>query len=182
MDLLQIPFLSKITMQLMTTAIHLWTTIKSLGWNLILPVLGFIAPIKFLLILVGIAITADTVSGVYWAVKTRGWRSFSSKKFRRVANKILVYNMVVISMYAMDIYLLSEIIKLFIGIPLILTKFTAIVLISIEAFSLDETLKANNDGRGIWYHIKRLFNAAKKIKIETQDLTEGVEEITDIKK
>jgi hypothetical protein len=151
---------------------NLFTTIKSLGWKLLLPVLGFIAPIKFLLILVGIAIAADTISGVYWAVKRGGWKSFSSRKFRRVANKILVYNLVVISMYAMDIYLLGEIIKLFIGIPLILTKFTAIVLISIEGFSLDETLKANNDNRGVWYHVKRLIGAAKSVKTEAEELKE----------
>ena len=155
---------------MMSTAIHLWTTIKSLGWKLLLPIFGFLAPIKMLLILVGIGITADTLSGIYWAVKKGGWEAFSSRKFRRVANKILVYNLVVITMYAMDIYLLGEIIKLFIGIPLILTKFTAIVLISIEGFSLDETLRANNDGKGIWFYIKRVIGLAKDFKNEAGDI------------
>jgi hypothetical protein len=70
----------------------------------------------------------------------------------------------------MDIYLLGEIIKLFIGIPLILTKFTAIVLISIEGFSLDETLRANNDGKGIWFYIKRVIGLAKDFKNEAGDI------------
>lgn len=144
-------------------------TIKSFGLKLLLPVMAFLAPIKFLLILVGISIAVDTIIGIWGAVKKGGWPAFSSKKLRRFAPKIIVYNLVVITMYIMDIYLLGEIMKLFIDIPLAVTKFTTLTLISIEIFSIDETLRKVN-GRGIWYYLKKLIGSVKSLKKETDGI------------
>lgn len=145
------------------------TTIKSLGWKLLLPIFAFILPIKALLILVAIAILIDTVTGIWAAKKLK--KEVSSHKFSAMFGKMFIYQSIVITLYALDIYLLGDIAGLFIGIPLIVTKCGAIILIGTEMFSVDENMRKVN-GKGFWHYIKRVLDVAKKLKAEKEEIVD----------
>jgi hypothetical protein len=161
---------------MMATALHLWATIKTAGWKLLLPIFTLLLPIKWVMLLVGICIIIDTGFGL-WAAKRTG-KKITSSRFSSVISKMLVYQLVIITFYGIDVVILGDFVKLFIGIPLVITKLTAIVLISVEGFSVDEKLKnVNGPDKGIWFYIKRLLGVAKLIKKEAGDLTEEINTI-----
>lgn len=150
------------------TTAALGATIKANGW----PIFGIIAtllsPIKWIMVLVAIFIIADTIFGI-WSARKLGMK-LKSRKFARFISKMLVYQCVVITAFALDTLLLGEFFLLFISIPMIVTKGAALALIVAEIFSIDEKLKNVNANQGIWFHFARLLQIAKRIKKETDEL------------
>jgi len=147
---------------------HLLTTIKTLGWKLLLPVLTFFAPVKWIILLVIIAILIDTGFGI-WAARKTG-KKITSAKFSAVIGKMLVYSSTILLFYGIDVVILGDFIKLFIGIQFATTKLVALVLLSVEAYSIDEKLRNVNEEKGIWYFVKRMVGIAKKFKQEKDNL------------
>jgi hypothetical protein len=150
--------------------INLLTTIKSKSAIFFGSVLALLSPIKYIMILVGVSIIIDTVFGVYTAKKLN--KKISSRRLSSFISKMLVYQTVIITMYAIDVLLLGEFLLLFINIPLVATKVTALLLVINEAYSVDEKLRMLNPEKGLWFHFKRLLGIAKLIKKESEGLNE----------
>jgi hypothetical protein len=129
--------------------------------------IGLLAPIQYILLLVGAFILADTVAGV-WSSKKLG-KKITSNRFSSVISKMLVYNSVVILAFALDVNLLGEFLLHIVSINLLFTKVAAIALITNECYSIDEKLR-NVTGKGIWFYFKRLVGIAKTIKREAEEL------------
>jgi len=152
----------------MTHLTTLFTTFKASSWKFILPIITLLAPVKWVVILVGLFILLDTAFGIWSARKTG--KKITSARFSTVIGKMLVYQAVVLLFFGIDVVILGDFIKLFIGIPYTLTKSVATILIVNEGFSIDEKLKNVNPERGIWYYVKRTLGLAKKLKREAEDL------------
>lgn len=160
--------LKNFTQMIQDTTSSLAATIKTNGW----PIFGIIAtllsPIKWLMVLVAFFIIADTIFGLWAAKKLK--IKLESRKFARFITKMLVYQCVVITAFALDTLLLGQFFLLFISIPLVVTKLGTLALIVAELFSIDEKLKNVNAKEGIWFHFSRLLKIAKRIKKETDEL------------
>ena len=146
----------------------LWASLKGKAALIFGSIFALLAPIQFVLLLVGAFIAADTVFGMYTAKKLG--HKLTSRKFSKFISKMLVYQAVIILIYALDVLLLGEFFLMIVSVPLVLTKITSIALIAVEIFSIDEKLKMLKDGQGIWYHFKRLIGIAKLIKKETKEI------------
>jgi hypothetical protein len=140
--------------------ILLWikANIKIFGFWL----LSFILPIKPLLVIIGLAIAVDTIMGI-WAARKQG-KKITSYRMADSIKKVLMYNMVIISFYYLDVHLLSEFTKIFFpSMDLLLTKLLAMVLTSIEGFSIDEKFKIIT-GEGIFERFMKLLKGFKGLK------------------
>lgn len=147
---------------------NLALTIKTAGLKILLPVFTLLLPIKWIMVLVGVFILIDTGFGI-WSAKKTG-KKITSARFSSIISKMLIYQLAVITVYGIDAILLGDFVKLFIGIPLTVTKVSAIILISVEIFSIDEKLKMVNPERGIWFYVKRVLGVAKLLKRESKDI------------
>jgi hypothetical protein len=79
------------------------------GFELIVFLALFFAPISNALFAVGVLIVFDTVTGIWAAVHNGGWASFVSSKFKRIVPKLLLYPLVIIVAKVAEDYLLMEI-------------------------------------------------------------------------
>lgn len=138
----------------------------------ILSLLVFIAPVKGIMVFVGLSIFLDTAFGL-WASYRLG-KPIVSRKLYRLATKMLVFQFVVFLFYGIDVFMMGDLLAAFgIGIEFALTKIVGMALICIEGFSIDEKLQnVYGKGRGIFYWFKKLIGVAKEIK-------KGYVEITD---
>ena len=152
-----------------TTFSSLITVIKSNSWSLFLIITSLLSPIKYLMFLVGCMIILDTIFGI-WSSKKLGLK-LQSRKFARFITKMLIYQVVLITAFALDNLILGEFFLLFISIKMLMVKAAALALISAEIFSIDEKLKNVNDGQGIWFHFSRLLKVAKFLKKESEDIS-----------
>lgn len=55
----------------MTHLITLFTSIKTSSWKFLVPILGLLAPVKWIILLIGLFIILDTGFGI-WAAKKTG--------------------------------------------------------------------------------------------------------------
>lgn len=144
-----------------------WIMISKWLKNILLSLIIFIAPIKPLLIVVGLVIVLDTIFGIIRSRKIG--IKFTSRRFFAFFKKNLIYQMAIISTYILDIYLLGEFTQLIISIDLLSTKIMAAAICYNEIVSIDENLKIAY-GVGLFDYIKKFFRFAKKAK-------EGLEEL-----
>lgn len=79
---------------------------KSFLSNLMISACAALAPIKPIMITVGILIVADLISGV-WAAKKRG-EEITSAALGRTISKMVVYQTAVITGYLMQHYLMGD--------------------------------------------------------------------------
>ena len=71
--------------------------------------------------------------------------------------------------YAMDKFLLNDIIISFFSIELLTTKVLALVLVSVEIISINENYKAVK-GIDLWASLKNLFARAKEVTSEFKNI------------
>ena len=132
--------------------------IKSIG----IGISAMFAPAVPLFMAVGLAIFADTVSGV-WKVK-KNKQTFDSKKLRLgLVSKMLAYQGVVATMFLLDVWILGEFMALFNDINLVATKLVCMGLISIEVISINENFQEVT-GKSIMQGIKAFINSYNDIK------------------
>lgn len=129
--------------------------------------LAFIMPIQGILITVGLSIFADTVIGLWKAAKLK--QTITSRKLSQIISKMLLYESTVILFYAIDFYMLNDLMLLVFTTPLLLTKVVALTLVSVEVYSMDENFKLVK-GKGLFDAFKSLVARAKDIKDETDKL------------
>jgi hypothetical protein len=141
---------------------------KSKGLLLFQIVAAFILPIQPLLLLVGGAILFDTTTGLIKAYKTK--EKISSYKLSRVISKMLLYQLTLISVYSLDVFLVGEFVKSFISIGFFITKITAMFLVSIEVMSINENIKVIY-GLNFFQLFKQMLGRVKEVKESIEDIS-----------
>ena len=129
-------------------------------------IIAFLTPIKPLLIVVGLIICIDTITGIYKVFKTK--EKFSSRKLSRTISKMVLYLGSIILIFVLDKYLLGEIVKIFTTVDLFPTKTWTMFLVGVELLSIRENIKAATKV-DIWEKFKNLLRRAKEEKDEFQN-------------
>jgi hypothetical protein len=102
---------------------------------------SFLIPIAPLLFIVGVTIFLDTVFGIMSSLK-RGIPITSHRLSAGLLSKMLKYQLIIISVFFLDYYLLSEFVQIFFDkIPFIITKLVAVSMLLTEFLSLNENIK-----------------------------------------
>lgn len=147
--------------------ISIFSSLLTSAFKFISIAIALLSPIWVFMALVGFFIFLDTCFGV-WAAKKQNIER-SSKKLAKFISKLLVYNLVVITSYVLDVNLLGEFFLLFLSIPLAITKITVIALVANEIYSIDEKL-INVKGVGLWDMFKKVLSTAKYIKKQKDEI------------
>jgi hypothetical protein len=131
--------------------------------NVAFVVAGFFSPVIPFFLLTGFLIFLDTCFGI-WAAKKVG-ESVTSSKAARIVYKMLVYNVMVLTAYFLDVVIISEISKHFIDLPLPTTKIAFLTIAYNELYSIDEKIrKVKGEESGLWAMMKKMLSFAKTIK------------------
>ena len=152
----------------MKTQFYILTTkLQTYSVQLMAIVSSFFMPICGILVLIFSAVLLDTITGIWKAKKTN--QSVTSRKLSAIISKILLYEATVMLFYAMDKFLLNDIVISFFGIELLTTKVLALVLVSVEIISINENYKAVK-GIDLWASLKNLFARAKEVTSEFKNI------------
>lgn len=126
--------------------------------------IAFFAPIKGMVFLVGLSTILDTCFGIWRAYQMD--EIITSRKARfGLVPKIVAYCSAVCLIYATDVYMINDLTKMAVSVDFISTKLIALLLISIEVKSMDESFQAVK-GYSFIEKIKVLILKAKDIKKE----------------
>ena len=128
---------------------------------------AFFLPISGILIMIGILISIDTITGIWKANKLGD--KITSRKLSSIISKLALYEVTVIMFFLIDQFILNDIILTFFSVPFMLTKIVALVLSSIEVMSINENYKVVK-GIDLWQSMKLLFARAKDIKEDLNKL------------
>ena len=121
---------------------------------------AFFLPISGILLMIGVLICIDTITGI-WKAKKLGDK-ITSRKLSSIISKLALYEVTVIMFFLIDQFILNDIILTFFSVPFMLTKIVALVLASIEVMSINENYKIVK-GIDLWQSMKLLFARAKDI-------------------
>ena len=122
---------------------------------------AFFLPISGILIMIGVLISIDTITGI-WKAKKLG-EKITSRKLSAIISKLALYEVTVIMFFLIDKFILNDIILTFFSVPFMLTKVVALVLASIEVMSINESYKQIKQV-DLWQSAKALFARAKEVK------------------
>ena len=150
-----------------TQLLLLTTKLKLYSMQLFAIVSSFFLPISGILILIGVSVIVDTITGV-WKSKKLG-TPITSRKLSAVISKILLYEVTIMLFYLIDYYIINDIVLTFFSVELLITKILALVLVSIEVISLNENIKAVK-GIDLWTSLKNLFARAKEVTQDFKDI------------
>ncbi len=154
----------------MKTQIYILTTkIKLYSTKLMAIILSFFLPIVGILILIAASVILDTITGIWKAKKLK--QPITSRRLSAIISKILLYEATVMLFYAMDYFLLNDIVISFFSIDLLTTKILALVLVSIEVISINENYKAIYQ-KDLWDALKNLFARAKEVTSDFKNINE----------
>jgi hypothetical protein len=128
---------------------------------------AFFLPISGILIMIGVLIVIDTITGIWKANKVGD--KITSRKLSSIISKLALYEITVIMFFLIDQFILNEIILTFFSVPFMLTKVVSLVLASIEVMSINENYKVVK-GIDLWQSMKLLFARAKDIKEDLNKL------------
>jgi hypothetical protein len=106
--------------------------------SLLKVIIVFFAPIKGIIVLVALSTVLDTGFG-FWKAKHLK-QKITSKIWRHgFVPKVLSYVTAVMLAYTADYFIINELMKLVLSVDFLSTKLLALVLISIEVKSMDES-------------------------------------------
>lgn len=128
---------------------------------------AFFLPISGILLMIGVLIVIDTITGI-WKAKKIG-EKITSRKLSAIISKLALYEVTVIMFFLIDQFILNDIILTFFSVPFMLTKVVALVLASIEVMSINESYKQVKQV-DLWQSAKDLFARAKEIKEDLNKL------------
>mgnify|MGYP003627603362 FL=1 len=152
----------------MKTQLYILTTkLKLYSTKLMAIILSFFLPIVGILILIAASVILDTITGIWKAKKLK--QPITSRRLSAIISKILLYEATVMLFYAMDKFLLNDIVLSFFSIELLTTKILALVLVSIEVISINENYKAIYQ-KDLWDALKNLFARAKEVTSDFKNI------------
>ena len=132
-------------------------------------ILSFFLPIVGILILIAASVILDTITGIWKAKKLK--QPITSRRLSAIISKILLYEATVMLFFAMDKFLLNDIVMQFFSIDLLTTKILALTMVSIEVISINENYKAVK-GIDLWASLKNLFARAKEVTSDFKNINE----------
>ena len=132
-------------------------------------ILSFFLPIVGILILIAASVILDTITGIWKAKKLK--QPITSRRLSAIISKILLYEATVMLFYAIDKFLLNDIVLSFFSIELLTTKVLALTMVSIEVISINENYKAVK-GIDLWASLKNLFARAKEVTSDFKNINE----------
>jgi hypothetical protein len=154
----------------MKTQLYILTTkFKLYSTKLMAIILSFFLPIVGILILIAASVILDTITGIWKSKKLK--QPITSRRLSAIISKILLYEATVMLFYAMDYFLLNDIVISFFSIELLTTKVLALVLVSIEVISINENYKAIYK-KDLWDALKNLFARAKEVTSDFKNINE----------
>jgi sensor histidine kinase YesM len=121
----------------------------------------FFAPIKGIILMVALATIIDTCFGVWKAKSLK--EPITSKLFRNgLVPKLVSYISVVMLVYASDVFIINGLTMSVVSVQFISTKVIALVLLSIEVKSMDES----------WVSVKKysFIDKIKSIIVKLKDV------------
>ena len=152
----------------MKTQLYILTTkLKLYSTKLMAIILSFFLPIVGILILIAASVILDTITGIWKAKKLK--QPITSRRLSAIISKILLYEATVMLFYAMDKFLLNDIVLSFFSIELLTTKILALVLVSIEVISINENYFAIYQ-KDLWDALKNLFARAKEVTSDFKNI------------
>ena len=152
----------------MKTQLYILTTkFKLYSTKLMAIILSFFLPIVGILILIAASVILDTITGIWKAKKLK--QPITSRRLSAIISKILLYEATVMLFYAMDYFLLNDIVISFFSIELLTTKILALTMVSIEVISINENYKAVK-GIDLWASLKNLFARAKEVTSDFKNI------------
>ncbi len=152
----------------MKTQLYILTTkLKLYSTKLMAIILSFFLPIVGILILIAASVILDTITGIWKAKKLK--QPITSRRLSAIISKILLYEATVMLFYAMDKFLLNDIVISFFSIELLTTKVLALTMVSIEVISINENYKAVK-GIDLWASLKNLFARAKEVTSDFKNI------------
>ena len=122
---------------------------------------AFFLPISGILLMIGVLICIDTITGI-WKAKKIG-EKITSRKLSSIISKLALYELTVIMFFLIDKFILNDIILTFFSVPFMLTKIVALVLSSIEVMSINENYTVVK-GIDLWQSMKLLLLELRKLK------------------
>jgi hypothetical protein len=144
-------------------------SIQSQLLTLISICLAFFLPISGILLMIGVLIVIDTVTGIKKANKLK--QKITSRKLSAIISKLALYEMTVIMFFLIDRFILNDIILTFFSVAFMLTKIVALVLASVEVISINENIKViSTKNLDLWQSAKALFARAKEVKDDLNKL------------
>lgn len=129
----------------------------------------FFTPVFVIALAVGVSIFLNTFTGILKTCKLKGWRYVSYKRLKEVVGRMIVYNICVLSVFAIDEFILNEILKMWLSVDHLVTKFISIFLIFLESFSIKENFEAAYN-KSFLKLIREAMSGAKEIKDGYDDL------------
>ena len=127
----------------------------------------FFAPIKAMIFLVAFSTILDTGFGIWRAHKVG--EKIQSKVFRHgLLPKLLSYVSAIMLIYVSDFFIINDLVHSFIEIDYLSTKLVALVLLSIEVKSIDESFQAVKG----WSFLKKFT----KLILKAKDIKKKIEE------
>jgi hypothetical protein len=150
-----------------TQVFILITKLKLYSTKLMAIILSFFLPIVGILILIAASVILDTITGIWKSKKLK--QPITSRRLSAIISKILLYEATVMLFYAMDYFLLNDIVISFFSIELLTTKILALVLVSIEVISINENYKAIYQ-KDLWDALKNLFARAKEVTSDFKNI------------
>ena len=146
---------------------------------LLLAILTFYSNIWFLFVSIGMCIALDWITGVYKSIKIKGWSSFKSKRIRDTAGKVLMYQLIVLTLFPIDKLILNDVLIKWLP-QFALTKTITLFLIYIECVSIKENIE---EAFGIHFYgkLKVLFKVSKELKHDFEEITKKHSEDKDNK-
>lgn len=123
------------------------------------------APIKGLLLAVGMAIALDTIMGIFKAIRIN--EEITSRRMSNIVSKFVLYEASILLLFVIDKFLLGEFFKLWFQIDHFFTKVVSIILIFIEMTSIKENFEIAFK-LNLWQLLKKTIQRAKYIKNEIE--------------
>lgn len=153
-----------------TQLLLLTTKLQTYSIQLMAIVSSFFLPISGILILIGVSVILDTITGIWKSYKLK--TKVTSRRLSAIISKVLLYEVTVMLFYLIDYYILNDIVLTFFSVSLLTTKILALVLVSIEVISINENYKAvkNID---LWQSLKNLFARAKEVSQDFKDINKN---------
>lgn len=115
---------------------------------LMLTVVTILTPVCPLLLTVGLLIVVDFLFGIVRSIKLYGFESITSRKMSNTISKMLLYNLVIITVYFLEVNLIQT------GLPL--AKMAAGLIGLTEIKSIDESF-SSIFGWSFWSKLKKLI-------------------------
>lgn len=130
-------------------------------------ILAFLLPIKEMILIVGLMIIFDTITGLYKSHKLK--IAITSNKLSALISKMFLYQMCLITSFIVDKFVIGEFISIFSNIPFFLTKIVCLFMVGVEVTSITENYKSVT-GFSVWDKFKQITRRIKDVKQEIEEI------------